>query len=311
MNIRPLFIFIPLAMTMPCSGQDNNKAAPLTITQPQPAGIPNSGSISVQEMLVSGPTQLKMHSLAMISQNNVAGEIDESYLPGFATCAADSAIPLRSITAELLGKHFVVGKENPNPQAVTLLKKLAQDESAYVRYNAIYHGLTQITDKSDEIITLLINVASKDKEQRLSQRIAESLKSEHDRVAKILNNKLTTGTDIAIFEVYKELTGDEPPNADKYMEMPSSLPYLFVVKSTETPETDKTKLEKLLKDAGIENPVITISGTEENYVLLLKTYLTKDRLNAEKEMANHPELETIQAMWLTPEVENKINLMRK
>ena len=190
-----------------------------------PAG---PGSISIQEMLVSGPPQLKLHSLAMISQGNVKGEVDESFLPGLTVCSEDSALPVRSVTAQLLGKYFVQGKETPNPEAVELLIKLSEDESADVRYSAVYHGLTQIPDKSDETLTLLIDMAATQREQSLYDRIAESLVNDRARVAGMLDQKLQDGDNIAIYEIYEDLTGQKPANADKYLTMPSSRPPFYL-----------------------------------------------------------------------------------
>lgn len=269
-------------------------------------------TISVQEMLVSGPTQLKLYSLAMITQGKIKGTVDDSYLPGLKVCAEDPALPLRSVTAQILGQYFIQGKEKPNPEALALLIKLARDKSSYVRYNAVYYGLSQIKNKSDDIINLLIDIASKDRQENLIDRIAESLKPDHDQVVKILNQKLAKGNNIAIFEIYKTLTGEEPTNVDKYLKMPSSLPYLFVFKGEGTDsDAGKADLEKALKDAGIENPDVQISGQGQNYVLLVKTYITKDRLTINKAFANNPAFKITQSMWLTPEMEAQINAMKK
>ncbi|MBN2683895.1 MAG: HEAT repeat domain-containing protein [Pontiellaceae bacterium] len=315
MNMRTLFSVVLLAASVGCSEEESSKTPaaapseekPAQATAPTGNPTPSPSSISVQEMLVSGPTQLKMHSLAMISQNNVSGEIDESYLPGLTACAEDPNDPLRIISAELLGKHFVQGKENPNLEAVALLIKLASDKSAHVRYNAAYHGLCQMKTKSDEILSLLIDLASKDKEQNLAAKIAESVKPDVKRVIKMLDEKLKAGNNVAAFEVYKELTGQEPPYSEKYLNVPSSLPRLFVFKADGADlEQFQADLEKALKDAGMDQPGLTRSGSEDNQVILLKTYLTKDRLIVEKEFSNHPELAFMQSMWLTPQMENQL-----
>ncbi|MBN2703786.1 MAG: HEAT repeat domain-containing protein [Pontiellaceae bacterium] len=315
MNMRTLFSVVLLTVSIGCSEEKSTDMPASAAQEEKPVQAPApetnltpspSSTISVQEMLVSGPTQIKMHSLAMISQN-IVNEIDESYLPGLKACAEDPNDPLRIISAELLGKHFVQGKEKPNPEAVALLIKLAADQSSHVRYNAAYHGLCQIKPKSDEILSLLIDLASRDKEQNLSETIAESVKPDVERVIELLDGKLKEGNNVAAYEVYEELTGKEPPYSDKYSNVPSSLPRLFVFKSTEADlGTFQADLEKALKAAGIEQPGLSASGSENNQVILLKTYLTKDRLIVEKEFSNHPELAFMQSMWLTPQLENQL-----
>ena len=282
--------------------------APAALATNAPAAL---ATISVQEMLVTGPTQLKLHSLAMISQGNIPGEVDESFLPGFTVCSEDSALPLRSVTARLLGRYFIQGKESPNPEAVGLLIKLSTDDSSDVRYNAVYHGLTQIDDKSDAMLNLLIDIAMTDRELSLYDRIAESLREDHEKVAVILDQKLADGNDIAVYEIYEDLTGQQPANADKYLEMPSSRPRLFIFSGEGSdPEAYKAELVKALKAEGIKNPDVRVSDMGENYVLLLKTYMTKDYQTVENVFANHPQYKITQDMWLTPELEIQIEDMQ-
>lgn len=311
-------IVLALASLVATIGCAEEPAAPSAVpaSAPIPAFATNApaspSSISIQEMLVSGPPQLKLHSLAMISQGNIPGEVDESFLPGFTLCSEDSALPVRSITAQLLGQYFVQGKENPNPEAIELLIKLSRDDSSDVRYNAVYHGLTQISDKSDEMLMLLIDIATTDRRQSLYDRIMESLQTDQERVVVILDQKLMDGSDIAIYEIYEDLTGQEPANADKYLEMPSSRPRLFIFSADGSdPEARKAELIAILKAEGIENPDVRVSGPGGNYVLLLKTFITKDYLTVEKAFASHPKYRITQDMWLTPELEIQIEAMQK
>jgi len=305
-------IILALAALTATSGYaEENPARP-----PIPAASTNVPATpppaSVQEMLVSGPTQLKLHSLTMMMQGNIKGEIDDSYLPGLKVCAEDLALPLRSVAAQLLGQHFVEGKKSPNPEALALLIKLANDESPYVRYNAVYYGLSNIQNKSDEIINLLIDIASKSTEPGLIDRIAESLQTDQSRVIDLLNRKLERGNNIAVFEVYEVLAGKQPPNAEKYMNMPSSRPHLFIFNGDgKDAESFKSALVKALKDAGVENPNVSITGPGENYAVFVKTYITKDYLAVKKTFADHPEFKISQDMWLTPELEIQINFLEK
>ncbi len=269
-------------------------------------------TISIQEMLVIGPSGMKLHSLAMITQGKVKDGVDESFLPGFKVCAGDSATPVRSVAARLLGQHFVEGKDEPNAEAVALLVKLATDESADVRYSAVYHGLSQIKNKSAEVVELLIDVATTNREQGLYDRIAESLEDEQEATIAILDKKLADGNDIAYFEIYEDLAGKAPANVEKYLEMPSSRPRMFIFKGAGgDAEAFKAELETVLKNAGIESPDLQVSGADENYVLLLKTYLTKDYKIVEKQFAGEGKFSITQDMWLTPELEIQIDAMRK
>ncbi len=269
-------------------------------------------TISIQEMLVIGNSGMRLHSLAMITQGQVKDGINENFLPGLKACSEDSATPVRSVAARIMGQNLIQGIEKPNPEIVDLLVKLAQDESADVRFNAVYHGLTQLEEKSDEIILLLLEVAASNREHNLYEQIAQSLEGHRETAIRLLNKKLESGDSIAIYEIYEDMTGTTPPDNDLFLDMPSSRPKVFIFKGDDTEaEAFKANLSEALQAAGISSPDLHISGVGGNYVLMLKTYLTKDRLTVEKTFSDSGPFTITQDMWLTPELEIQIDAMRQ
>lgn len=313
MTKYPLFGLATALCLTACGQAPAPETAPKKMPPPASTNAPSAPkTISVQEMLVIGHSGLKLHSLAMITQGKVEGGVDESFLPGFKVCADDTATPVRSVTARLLGQNFVQGKDTPNPEALELLVKLAKDESSDVSYNAVYHGLTEIKNKSPEIVSLLIEVASENREHGLYDRVAKSLEGNRDQVISVLDKKLADGNNIAIYEIYEDLTGKPPANAEKYLDMPSSRPRVFIFKAKDGDQNAaKSELEKALKTAGLTNPGVEISGSGENYVLMVKTYITKDYKLIEKEFSDNPSFDLMQDMWLSPELEIQIDSMKK
>ncbi|VGO21233.1 HEAT repeat domain-containing protein [Pontiella sulfatireligans] len=306
---KPLILTVVFATAIFASGGKNSIPARPPITEKRSG---EKGTISVQEMLVLGTSGLKLHSLSMISQGNIKGDVNESYLPGLKDCSNDRSLPIRSITAQILGKYFVQGKKPPNAEAVGLLIKLAKDPSRDVRYNAAYYGLTQIENKSDEIVALLIDIASSNREQNLSEHIAQSLESNQENAARIMDKMLATEDNVAIFEIYENLTGRKPTSADKYLDMPSSRTRMFVFgKTSDEAEQAKSELEKELKAVGITAPSVQTSGTGESYVLMVKTYITKEGMAVEKNFSGKGKFKIIQQMWLSPEHEIQLKAMQK
>lgn len=311
MTKYPIF-GLATALCLTACGQAPSPASPTDHTPKKAAAPAPRNTISVQEMLITGHSGLKLHSLAMITQGKVEGGVDESFLPGFTVCSEDPATPVRSVTARLLGQYFVQGQENPNPEAIKLLVNLAKDSSSDVSYSAVYHGLAEIQHKSPEIIELLIETATQNREHGLYEKIAASLEGSRDQVTEILDRKLAAGGDIALYEIYEDLTGKAPSSADRYLDMPSSRPRMFIFKSAESDQNAaKAELKKALKAAGLENPDVEISGTGENYVLMVKTYITKDYKLIEKEFSDHTVFNLMQDMWLTPELEIQIDSMKE
>lgn len=276
-----------------------------TNTPPAATNAPAGPStISLQEMLVIGPSPLKLHALAMITQGKAPGGVDESFLPGFKVCSEDPATPVRSVAARLLGQHFVQGQENPNPEALELLVKLAKDESSDVSYSAVYYGLSQIQNKSDKNIEQLIDVIAVNRAQSLYERIVQSLENNREQVARILDRKMATSDSVALYEIYEDLAGKKPAEVEKYLAMPSSRPKMYVfngeggdAKACQADLTDE------LVSIGLQNPDVFIWGAGEDYALLLKVYIIKNQMAVEKTFADHERFKVTQQMWLTPELE--------
>jgi len=160
-------------------------------------------------------------------------------------------------------------------------------------------------------VELLVDVASTNREQGLYERVVQSLEKDHEQAARILDKKLAEGDNVAVYEVYEDLAGKPPPRSEKYLDMPSSQPRLFVFKGEgDDPETFKAELEKELKANGLESPDLSISGVGENHVLLLKTYITRDRVLVEKAFSKPGKFQITQQMWLTPALETQIDALK-
>lgn len=313
MNWTPIFVIaalIPATLmaqtpTNTAPDQAANEATTNTVSsEPKP--------VTIQDMLVTGSPDLKLLSLSLLSQDKYEGEMDDSFMPGFKACAQSQVLPVRITAARVLGTYYVQRKENPDTEAVELLVQLARDPSSDVRYSAVYHGLSHIKDKSDDIINLLIDIAAANREQMLYDRIVESLSTNRARVVEILDQRLAEGSDIAVYEIYEDLTGKKPVHADKYLEMPSSRPHLIIFKGTgNDAQAFRQELDKALKDAGLSSPDLSVSETGGNFVALLKTYITKDYMTVKKAFSDHSQFQITQDMWLTPQLEAQIDAMQK
>ena len=112
-------------------------------------------TISVKEMLLTGPSEIKLHSLAMITQGKINDDLDESYIDAFIVCSKEKYIPIRITTAKILGKHYVKNKDVVNIEVINILKNLARDENLDVSNAAIHEGLVFVINKDNEIKEML------------------------------------------------------------------------------------------------------------------------------------------------------------
>ena len=279
-------------------------AVALTSTAQLPApSNPNENIVSVKEMLISGPPQLKMHSLAMITQKRIPGTIDASYLDAFAACSTNSMAPIRSITARILGEYFIQDQTNPETRALEMLLTLAQDANADVRFSAVALGLCKLQSMTPEVLKTLITIATTDRRAPLLEAIQNTI-ADLPESKQYLENKLQSQADIAYYELYRELMDDEPIHAAAYLDVPSSRPRLFVfsIGNAES-QTAALELQRQLKEIGIEHNLIQSNDPQTTSMLMLKTFITKEYIEVEKHFTNHDQFPITQALWVTPEIE--------
>ena len=279
-------------------------AVALTSTAQLPTpSTPNGNLVTVKEMLINGPPQLKMHSLAMITQKQIPGTVDASYLDALEACSIDSMAPIRSITARILGECFIQDQSNPEARALEILLTLAQDSNADVRFSATALGLCKLRSMTPKVLETLITIATTDRRAPLLEAIQNAI-ADLPETKQYLENKLQNQADVACYELYRELIGSEPLHAATYLELPSSRPRLFVFNTGNAdPQTAAIELQRQLKKLGIDHKLIQSSDAQATSMLMLKTFITKEYIAVEKYFTNHEQFPITQALWVTPEIE--------
>lgn len=275
--------------------------------------LPPIKAISIQTMLTTGSTPMKMHALSTISRGKIKGQIDATFLPGFKACAKDESNVIRSLAASMLGRFFIKNVDTPNPEAVIILEQLALDGAADVRFNALYHGLTEIQNKSDQLIRALIDAAAINREEELYEKIIASLGSNKALSSAYLDDKLREGSSIAYYEIYKDLMGERPSEANKYQDQPSSQPQLYVFTTkNDNKEEAASRLANWTTKLGIESYNVEVSGYAGQRVLLLTTYITRDNESVMKHIPEiNEDFEFLQKFWLTSKLSTEIELVRR
>lgn len=263
--------------------------------------------LSVDEVLSSKNSRMRLSTLKNMSKSPV----NKKHLNSLMLCCTDASAPVRSLATKIIGENFVPSVGAPEERVSNILIKMAKDDSVDVRYSAVKHGLSRIENKSDEMLSLLLKLASKERSGPLFDCIAASLIDEQPRVAEMLDEKLKQANPMAYYEVYEVLTGTAPPRTDRLLDMPSSMTRLFAFEGLEGDlNAQKQALAVELERAGIESPDLFVSDGPSGRVLLLKTRITRDRLLVEKIFSDHPEFSYTQSLWLTAEQEKQVDALR-
>ena len=106
---------------------------------------------SVKDILLSGPSPIKLHALAMITQGKINDELDSSYLEAFEECIKEESIPIRLTIAKILSKDYVADVPCVDPKAIEILLVLSNDKNSLVSQTAITEGLMKINNKTQEV----------------------------------------------------------------------------------------------------------------------------------------------------------------
>lgn len=143
---------------------------------------------ALRASLLSGTSAARLQSLELIAQNDILSIVPDSALAWFARCATDPDGEVRARAARMIGERWILTVADQDPSAVELAMLLSKDDSAAVRHNAVYYGLSVVTPKDDAVILRLLEVAAGTPNGELSERIAWSLRAHRLRVRTLLDD---------------------------------------------------------------------------------------------------------------------------
>ena len=112
---------------------------------------------SIKDVLLNGPSPMKLHALAMITQGKINDELDESYLEAFEKCVQEDSIPVKLTIAKILSKYYVDDSNNISQKTVSLLIALSKDENNLIAETAITEGLMKLDKKNKKIKEIIKN----------------------------------------------------------------------------------------------------------------------------------------------------------
>jgi hypothetical protein len=168
----------------------------------------------IKQTLLRGSSHERRDALMPVTGEQIALIMDDSFLPAFASCAEDADPQVRKYVAMLVGQYWIWSAQSQNPKAIDLMMQLSKDSSREVRYNAVYFGLSTVRNKDEKIVRRLLEMAFDDREWNLYRRIVWGLQRDRAKAVEVLRGYLH-GDDPArtraAREVYKDMTGQEPP----------------------------------------------------------------------------------------------------
>ena len=265
----------------------------------------DQNNISIDEMLISGPTQLKMHALIQISKNQIKEDYNENLIEALNVTSTNSDIAIRTLTAKSVGKLFIQNKKHPNDKAIKILFKLSEDVNSEVSLSAIKE-LCKIKEMHNDLIEKLIRIIEHDRRQIIIDTVKNRI-SDLPESKKYLEKEIQTKTNINCYEIYKEFYNEEPKQYKKFINLQSSRPRLLIFGpfNSET-EYKILELKRRLKKIGINRDIIK-STDSKNTIVILKTYTPFELIEVEKLISDDNNFKIIQSIWLTDEIESQLN----
>ena len=273
--------------------------------QPSDINFNDQNNISIDEMLISGPTQLKMHALIQISQNQINEDYNENLIEALTVTSTNSDIAIRTLTAKSVGKLFIQNKKHPNDKAIKILFKLSEDINSEVSLSAIKE-LCKIKEMHNDLIEKLIRIIEHDRRQIVIDTVKNRI-SDLPESKKYLEKEIQSKTNINCYEIYKEFYNEEPKQYKKFINLQSSRPRLLIFGPFNSDTEYKIlELKRRLKKIGINRDIIK-STDSKNTIVILKTYTPFELIEVEKLISDDNNFKIIQSIWLTDEIESQLN----
>jgi carboxyl-terminal processing protease len=183
-----------------------------------------SDAKDVERVLAGTDSAAKTTAIQYLANHlQIAREMDDSALTELAKCADDPSPELRSATAVLVGLRWVQMRSEPSPSAVAIELKLAEDPDLEVRHDAVSAGLKFIKDKSDEVVSGLVQAGMDVRayDERLEGQIIFALEGvAKQRLVPLLerywrNCERDPDRATWAYVMYLGATGEEPPGVER------------------------------------------------------------------------------------------------
>lgn len=144
----------------------------------------------IKRLLTEGSSEEREAVLKKIFQGSIALIMDDTFIPAFASCSRDLSSRVRENVAVLVGENWIWFAKEQRPGAIQLMLELTRDPEREVRYKAVYHGLSTVRGKSEEVTRRLVELYLKEGTGDLQWRIDWGLhlgsKEEQDKTASII-----------------------------------------------------------------------------------------------------------------------------
>lgn len=175
----------------------------------------------IKEKLLNGDSATRREALNFISTTGITLIMDDSFIEAWKACGTDPDARIRNDVARTFGNHWIWGAAEQKPEAIELMLQLSRDEVREVQYNSVYFGLSTVRDKSEAVVTRLLEIAMDDREWNMFHRIQWGLSDSRALAAKILESYMDQNDSNpqkarAAFEIYKDIVGADPPRPERF-----------------------------------------------------------------------------------------------
>ncbi|MFA5292903.1 MAG: M56 family metallopeptidase [Phycisphaerae bacterium] len=113
----------------------------------------------IKKTFLTGTSEERRKACKFVNRNGITLFHDSSFMAALGECAKDNDADIRAETARILGSNFVWGQNVQPAEAIEILLQLSKDQSQNVRYQAVYFGLSVITNKDEQVIKQLVEMA--------------------------------------------------------------------------------------------------------------------------------------------------------
>ncbi len=137
--------------------------------------------------LRTGDSSERLAVLNLIEEAHIARIMNEAHISTFYLCSLDKDPEVRKKVARIVGTRWVWAAPKQDPAAIDLLLAMTEDTDREVRYNAVYFGLSTVKYKKTDVLRRLLEIAFKDREEAMYNRIVWSLRGHQEETRVLLD----------------------------------------------------------------------------------------------------------------------------
>ncbi len=171
---------------------------------------------AIRRALREGTTPERRAALDRLRETSLIMILDREAFADFEAAATDPDASVRRDVVRTVGAEWIWSGEEQHGPSIALMLRLSEDPDPQVRYDAVYYGLSTVSESREDVVSRLLAMLLEPPNSDLYGRLRWGLRHHKDMARELLLATLEGDTKthkekVAAHGLYQSVIGEAPP----------------------------------------------------------------------------------------------------